>query len=211
MMSVLLSVIATLIAALICAEAKAWAPRTIKLLLRLAVSQAPADLKQRLHEEWTAYLDEVPGIVGKFTAALGFVCAAANIGFSRKAKRWRLRAKMFGLRHFFIAKAFLEEASVGPLRTRMSRGFRAASFTKAVTDFFFGVAKFVVDDVIPSDFGRNVMDGGIKMLQSRRSNEPNACWGMNVVTGEVVKVPGGAPGTVVKIDPNSANTDDLTD
>ena len=71
MSTIFFTVVATLVAALICSEVRAWAPHFVRRLIRIAVSLSPQALRERLHEEWAAHVAEVPGHFGKLIAAGG--------------------------------------------------------------------------------------------------------------------------------------------
>ncbi len=53
-------------------------PTIIRRLIQLAVAWLPVDQQERYSEEWQAHVNEVPGKVGKFLLAAGFLIAAYN-------------------------------------------------------------------------------------------------------------------------------------
>jgi hypothetical protein len=61
-------------------EFKAWRPCLTKKLVALAVSRLPESKRERYNEEWSSYLEETPGEIGKMLAALGLVWAGSRIG-----------------------------------------------------------------------------------------------------------------------------------
>lgn len=60
-------------------EIIAWLPWFTKRLLRLAIEHLPEDQRARFSEEWSSYIDDVPGGVGKLVNAVGCVWAAQQI------------------------------------------------------------------------------------------------------------------------------------
>lgn len=64
---------------LIADEFKAWTPWAVRGLIDYAVRLAPMEHQDRLLEEWSSHANDVPGTIGKFTVALGFVRAAWKI------------------------------------------------------------------------------------------------------------------------------------
>lgn len=57
-------------------ECKAWTPWIVKRLIRRAVHKLSEEQQGRFEEEWLAYVDEIPGEIGKVVAALGFLRAS---------------------------------------------------------------------------------------------------------------------------------------
>lgn len=69
-------------------EFKAWTPWMIGRLVSFAVRLLPEDRRERYGEEWSSYVTEIPGEIGKILTALGFSMAAFRISFeSRKESK----------------------------------------------------------------------------------------------------------------------------
>jgi hypothetical protein len=60
-------------------EFKAWTPWVVKKLVRFSVNRLPEDHRERYDEEWSSYVNEVPGEIGKVISAIGFVSASLAI------------------------------------------------------------------------------------------------------------------------------------
>jgi hypothetical protein len=71
-----LGMIAAAVSRQLADEFKAWIPWITKHLVRRAVRKLPEDQRSRYEEEWSSYLVEVPGELGKLVAALGFAQAS---------------------------------------------------------------------------------------------------------------------------------------
>jgi len=69
-------------------EFKAWTPWLVRKLVAFAVRRLPADRQERYSEEWTSYIEEIPGEIGKILAALTLPLGAMamRIEFRRKAR-----------------------------------------------------------------------------------------------------------------------------
>lgn len=65
-------------------EFKAWTPIVTGFLLRRAVSLLPKEVRAHYAEEWAVELDFVPGHVGKWIAAIGYVIAAKAAAKDRR-------------------------------------------------------------------------------------------------------------------------------
>jgi hypothetical protein len=64
-------------------ELRAWIPRMIESTIRHAVDQLRAGQRERYAEEWRSHINQMPGQIGKFAVAVGFLLAArrmASIG-----------------------------------------------------------------------------------------------------------------------------------
>lgn len=83
------ALLVALVAAVFRSEFEAWMPWFAKMLRRAGVRLSPAPLRERLAEEWEAYLEEVPGHLAKVACALGFVAAGLNLSM-----RANLRMKL---------------------------------------------------------------------------------------------------------------------
>ena len=64
-------------------EFKAWRPTVVHRLIGIAASLLSGDDRERYQEEWSAYVEEVPGDLGKLISAGGFVFAAMRMSDRR--------------------------------------------------------------------------------------------------------------------------------
>ena len=64
------------------AEIDAWSPTIIRRLIQLAVAWLPVDQRERYSEEWQSHVNEVPGKLGKFLLAAGFLLAAHKMSLT---------------------------------------------------------------------------------------------------------------------------------
>lgn len=64
---------------LLAEEVKAWMPRVVDALIRGAVARLPEDQKERRKEEWHSHVNDIPGDLGKFVTAVGFVIASRRL------------------------------------------------------------------------------------------------------------------------------------
>ncbi|MGA2650091.1 MAG: hypothetical protein ABSF28_06200 [Terracidiphilus sp.] len=60
-------------------EFRAWRPLLTKKLIATAVRRLPNEQRDRYSEEWSSYIEEVPGEIGKIFAAFGLTWAAIKI------------------------------------------------------------------------------------------------------------------------------------
>jgi lipopolysaccharide/colanic/teichoic acid biosynthesis glycosyltransferase len=60
-------------------EFKAWTPWVVEGFVKHAVSRLPEDQRKRFGEEWRSHVNAVPGEIGKFIVAFGFLMAARKI------------------------------------------------------------------------------------------------------------------------------------
>jgi hypothetical protein len=68
-------------------EFKAWTPRLIEKIVRIAVSRLPESQRDRYSEEWSGFLTEIPGEIGKILSALGLVRAVVKINWDARRER----------------------------------------------------------------------------------------------------------------------------
>jgi hypothetical protein len=78
-MKVVASFAAVIAAKISADEVNAWLPWAARQLVAFAVRLVPEDERSRYSEEWSSYLTEVPGDVGKILAAAGFLVAGVRI------------------------------------------------------------------------------------------------------------------------------------
>lgn len=76
--------LAALLLALIAYEAKAWLPRALDALIRMAAKRLPKRQQARFREEWRAHVHDTPGAAMKLWHAIGFIVASG-----RMFPRWR--------------------------------------------------------------------------------------------------------------------------
>jgi hypothetical protein len=72
----------TAVSRLLAEEIGAWAPWVTRRIITLAVAWLPESRRARFDEEWQSYVDEVPGVLGKLIAALGFLLAALKVALT---------------------------------------------------------------------------------------------------------------------------------
>lgn len=69
-------------------EFKAWTPWLVQRLVLFAALRMPKAQQERYAEEWSSFVDEIPGEVGKILAALGLSWAGFRIRHqARRRKR----------------------------------------------------------------------------------------------------------------------------
>ncbi|MEH7904345.1 sugar transferase [Rhizobium laguerreae] len=64
-------------------EFKAWRPNIVHRLVAVAASLLSDVDRDRYREEWSAYVEEIPGDLGKVFSAIGFVWAATRMSDRR--------------------------------------------------------------------------------------------------------------------------------
>lgn len=80
--AVVLAIVGVILACLskiLADEFKAWTPRFVEALIALAVKLAPRNYRDRLGEEWRAYVNDTPGDLGKLWSAFGLIWASARL------------------------------------------------------------------------------------------------------------------------------------
>jgi hypothetical protein len=77
--TLLVTVIAAAAGNQLATEFRAWSPSLVERLLRRAVRRAPAEMQERLEEEWRAFLSETPGHLCQLVQAYGLGRAASRI------------------------------------------------------------------------------------------------------------------------------------
>lgn len=69
-------------------EFKAWTPWLVQRLVQFAAGRMPVAQRERYAEEWSSFVDEIPGEVGKILSALGLPWAGFRIrNQARKRQR----------------------------------------------------------------------------------------------------------------------------
>jgi lipopolysaccharide/colanic/teichoic acid biosynthesis glycosyltransferase len=98
MTAIVIGIAISAIGGLLRSEAEAWAPWLAIRVLRLAVRRAPAELRDRMDEEWRAHLTEVPGAIGKLIVAFGFLRASHQMpDIARLSGQARFQKRVFDL------------------------------------------------------------------------------------------------------------------
>lgn len=83
-------------------EFKAWRPSLVAALIAAAVRRLPPAMRQRSAEEWESHVNDVPGDIGKVTAACGKLVAAWKIAEGPFGARKRLFDLGFALGSIFL-------------------------------------------------------------------------------------------------------------
>jgi hypothetical protein len=104
-----LGVFASALSRQITDDFKEWTPWLLAWLVQQAVRRLPAQYQERYSEEWASYLNEVPGQIGKFVVAAGFVWAAqkARLRASTAPKAAKYLFESLSPSHFFAAAILL--------------------------------------------------------------------------------------------------------
>jgi len=90
---IVVSILRVFLPRILAEEMAAWSPSVIRRLIKFAVGRLPEHLRERLNEEWQSHVNEVPGQVGKFLAAFGFLFAAYRVSLNgRRGQEHELRA-----------------------------------------------------------------------------------------------------------------------
>mgnify|MGYP003575488902 CR=1 FL=1 len=85
--TLLTALLVAIIAAVFRAEFEAWMPWIAERLRRHALKPLTGELRERLDEEWNAYLADTPGYVGKVWQAIGFNWASRRVAISLYRRR----------------------------------------------------------------------------------------------------------------------------
>lgn len=165
MSTITTSILAGLLIAIFCFEAKAWAPRIIARLVAIAVSRVPSSLRDRLHEEWTAHIDEIPGVVGRLAAAVGFMFAARRL-VDREPFSERMKALTFVAEFSF---GLIGSAIVSIARER--RDWGKLAFAIQVSLQLWRLCSPAIDGMRPATFAYNVLDSMSQMARIINENE----------------------------------------
>ncbi len=109
-------ILSAVIAKLIADDAKAWLPWLTRRITSYAIRNSPPETRERLSEEWPAYLQDMPGDIGKLTEAIGFVFASVILR-NRSLLDWFIRILLAPLEevieHVFSAETKAEERVLG--------------------------------------------------------------------------------------------------
>lgn len=73
-----LTVVLGCVGSILANDFHAWVPTLVARLIRTAVIRLPENHRDRYHEEWTQFVNDVPGDVAKLWHALGLVFAAVR-------------------------------------------------------------------------------------------------------------------------------------
>jgi len=68
-------------------EFKAWTPWLVQKLVLFAAARTPKGQQERYAEEWSSFVDEIPGEVGKILAALGLSLAGFRIRYQARQRQ----------------------------------------------------------------------------------------------------------------------------
>jgi|ERR1700730_801549 len=58
---------------------RAWCPRITAKLIKRAVRRLPEEQRSRFEEEWTSYIQDIPGELGKILSACGLLVASRRM------------------------------------------------------------------------------------------------------------------------------------
>lgn len=124
-LTILLSLVVAVVAKLLADEAKAWLPWIVQRLIRRAVQQLSADRQERWEEEWNSDVNKIPGDIGKFIYALGYIFAAqAKKRETSRDRGWRRH--MWDVAWQKFAVAVIAVIIVGQAtKSRMDQGLAA--------------------------------------------------------------------------------------
>jgi hypothetical protein len=100
------SVVAIIVAAAgnqIASEFRAWSPTLVERWIQLAVRRVPEELRERMEEEWRAFINDTPGQLWQLVRAYGLRKGAARIAqdYSASSKAPALRRLERGLSRAF--------------------------------------------------------------------------------------------------------------
>ncbi len=114
-LTVIGSILAAALSKQLADEFKAWVPWLTRRLIDRAVSALPEQrLKDRCGEEWTSYIADIPGEIGKIVAVLGFLRAAEQMRFDFLVRNAKTKLQQHGLveilEAFVMARLELKEA-----------------------------------------------------------------------------------------------------
>ncbi len=76
------SILTAALSRILAEEMSAWNPSIVRSLIKFAVGRLPEGRRERFQEEWQSHVNEVPGQIGKFLVALGFLFAAYDVTLS---------------------------------------------------------------------------------------------------------------------------------
>ena len=89
MVNLLLGILGSIIAWIICSEIDAWGPTVADRLLNWAVRRLPQEQQERYRAEWAAVLAVFPTSLSKIVVSLGFCRAAVQIHWELDARAAR--------------------------------------------------------------------------------------------------------------------------
>jgi hypothetical protein len=190
MSAIFISIIATLIAAVVGSETKAWAPRLIHSLTKAAVAIMPIQLRERFFEEWSAHIDEMPGVVGRLLAAVGFVFAASRISANERVGRVFLRMGLYNVFYKAALRSALGELKKGPLLTRAPRAAKTFTNISSLGLMVMKLAQPAFSGTKPPIFAFNVMAGfAFAVASVFDKNQPGipSSWNVDPETGNFIE------------------------
>jgi hypothetical protein len=85
-LTIIAGVLLAALASQLAFEFRDWTPRWTELLIERAVRRLPADLQDRMSEEWREFVSAAPGHIAKLKRALGLGWAAKRISFELSGK-----------------------------------------------------------------------------------------------------------------------------
>jgi len=88
-----LTIATTVTVRILAEEITAWASFVTRLITKFSVQRLPEKFRERLQEEWQSHINDIPGNVGKFLLASGFLIAAYRIAFSEMSRDIHERRK----------------------------------------------------------------------------------------------------------------------
>jgi len=124
----IVSILAAALSRTVAEEIEPWNPSIIRSLIKLAVGRLPESQRERFDEEWQSHVNEVPGKVGKFLVAAGFVIAAHNMAlidhrshvFERLSRRLAQLDEAYSTVTLVVGRLQNDETLPLPLREEMT-------------------------------------------------------------------------------------------
>jgi len=107
-LGLLVSTLAAALSRMMAEEISAWTPSIIHGLVKLAVARLTDNQRARFEEEWQSHVNEVPGIIGKLLAAIGFLVAAEKMSIAARHRQivedWLTKVKQVEASHSKLAE-----------------------------------------------------------------------------------------------------------
>lgn len=140
-MEIVLAVAITLIVGLLTLEIDAWLKWLTQKFLISALSALPPDCRNRYEEEWTAHLNDTPGVISKLVVAASLIHAGRTI-FRQKCQSGPVTLIQRSLATFLLILVAPLLALIGLLIKLESRGpifVRRKAATVVDGDVYFHV------------------------------------------------------------------------